>query len=155
MFQLGIKAWKNARDATGFTPEEYARDRGHISYIQMVQDKIDKRVSRAHVSVTIPTTIGTVGKHASRLKSGDQITFDVEKNQLSINQTLSCRQCVQQVQQLAFQPRTNRFLSNRPAMLSLVAIAAVCVCVGLLMKSPPQVACMRPFVWDHVRWGPY
>ncbi|XP_066306187.1 squamosa promoter-binding-like protein 1 isoform X2 [Miscanthus floridulus] len=152
--QLGIKAWKNARDATGFTPEEYARQRGHVSYIQMVQDKIDRRVSRDHVSVTIPTTIDTVGKHASGLKSADQITFGVEK-QPSINQTSSCRQCVQQVQQLAFfHPRTNRFLSNRPAMLSLVAIAAVCVCVGLLMKSPPQVACMRPFLWDHIRWGP-
>ncbi|CAD6231743.1 unnamed protein product [Miscanthus lutarioriparius] len=152
--QLGIKAWKNARDATGFTPEEYARQRGHVSYIQMVQDKIDRRVSRDHVSVTIPTTIDTVGKHASGLKSADQITFGVEKH-LSINQTSGCRQCVQQVQQLAFfHPRTNMFLSNRPAMLSLVAIAAVCVCVGLLMKSPPQVACMRPFLWDDIRWGP-
>ncbi|XP_035822107.1 squamosa promoter-binding-like protein 1 isoform X2 [Zea mays] len=152
--QLGIKAWKNARDATGFTPEEYARKRGHISYIQLVQDKIDRRVSRAHVSVTIPSTIDTAGKHASRLKPADQITFGVEKKQRGMNQTLSCRQCVQQVQQLAFHSRTNRFLSNRPAMLSLVAIAAVCVCVGLIMKSLPQVGGMRPFLWDKIRWGP-
>ncbi|PWZ31551.1 Squamosa promoter-binding-like protein 1 [Zea mays] len=152
--QLGIKAWKNARDATGFTPEEYARKRGHISYIQLVQDKIDRRVSRAHVSVTIASTIDTAGKHASRLKPADQITFGVEKKQRGMNQTLSCRQCVQQVQQLAFHSRTNRFLSNRPAMLSLVAIAAVCVCVGLIMKSLPQVGGMRPFLWDKIRWGP-
>ncbi|AQK89115.1 Squamosa promoter-binding protein-like (SBP domain) transcription factor family protein [Zea mays] len=152
--QLGIKAWKNARDATGFTPEEYAAKRGNISYIQMVQDKIDRRVTRAHVSVTIPSTIDTVGKHGSRMKPADQITFGVEKKQLSINQTLSCRQCVQQAQQLAFHPRTNRFLSNRTAMLSLVSIAAVCVCVGLIMKSLPQVGCMKPFLWDNIRWGP-
>lgn len=153
--QLGIKVWKNARDATGFTPEDYARKSGHISYIQMVQDKIDRRVPRAHVSVSIPSrvaTTDTVGKNASGFKSVDKTTFSVEKGQQSINQTLSCGQCVQQ--QLAYRPRTSRFLSNRPAMLSLVAIAAVCVCVGLLMKSPPQVGSMRPFIWDKIRWGP-
>ncbi|XP_062197112.1 squamosa promoter-binding-like protein 1 [Phragmites australis] len=152
--QLGIKAWKNARDDTGFTPEDYARKRGHISYIQMVQDKIDSRIPKANVSVAIPSgpsTTDTIGKHASRLKSPDQTTFDVEKSQRSIKQPLSCRECVQQ---LVYRPRTNRFLSNRPAMLSLVAIAAVCVCVGLIMKSPPQVGFMRPFIWEHINWGP-
>ncbi|KAJ1283431.1 hypothetical protein BS78_03G128100 [Paspalum vaginatum] len=155
--QLGIKVWKNARDATGFTPEDYARKRGHLSYVQIVQDKIDRRVPKAHVSVSIPSrlsTTDTVGKNASGLKSVDQTTFGVEKRQQSTNQPLSCRQCAQQVQQLAYRPWTNRFLSNRPAMLSLVAIAAVCVCVGLIMKSPPQVGSMKPFLWDKIRWGP-
>uniref|UniRef100_A0A0A9D7Q3 SPL1 n=1 Tax=Arundo donax TaxID=35708 RepID=A0A0A9D7Q3_ARUDO len=68
--QLGIKTWKNARDATGFTPEDYARKRGHISYIQMVQGKIDSRIPKAHVSVAIST---------GQMKSTDQTTFDVEK----------------------------------------------------------------------------
>ncbi|XP_062208953.1 squamosa promoter-binding-like protein 1 isoform X2 [Phragmites australis] len=152
--QLGIKAWKNARDATGFTPEDYARKRGHISYIKMVQDKIDSRIPKAHVSVAIPSgpsTTNAIGKHAIQLKSTDQTTFDVEKGQQSIKQPLSCRQCVQH---LGYHPRTNRFLSNRSAVLSLVAIAAVCVCVGLLMKSPPQVGIMKPFLWDHINWGP-
>ncbi|KAK3164172.1 hypothetical protein QOZ80_1AG0013720 [Eleusine coracana subsp. coracana] len=150
--QMGINVWKNARDATGFTPEDYARKRGFISYIQMVQEKIDQRIPKAHLSVAIagrPCTIDIVGKHTSRLNSTDKITFDVEK--CSIKQPLSCNQCVQQ---LRYRPQTSRFLSNRPAVLSLVAIAAVCVCVGLLMKSPPYVGCMRPFLWEHIKWGP-
>ncbi|GJN32110.1 hypothetical protein PR202_gb20584 [Eleusine coracana subsp. coracana] len=150
--QMGINVWKNARDATGFTPEDYARKRGFISYIQMVQEKIDQRIPKAHLSVAIaggPCTTDIVGKHISRLNSTDKITFDVEK--CSIKQPLSCNQCVQQ---LRYRPQTSRFLSNRPAVLSLVAIAAVCVCVGLLMKSPPYVGCMRPFLWEHIKWGP-
>ncbi|TVU21324.1 hypothetical protein EJB05_30952 [Eragrostis curvula] len=152
--QMGIKVWKSARDATGFTPEDYARKRGFISYIQMVQEKIDRRIPKAHVSVAIasaPSTTNIVGKHPSRLNFTDQTTFDVEKSHCSIKQPVSCNRCVQQ---LRYRPQTSRFLSNRPAMLSLVAIAAVCVCVGLLMKSPPLVACMRPFIWEHIKWGP-
>nr|CAB3472939.1 unnamed protein product [Digitaria exilis] len=153
--QLGIKAWKNARDDTGLTPEDYAQKRGHISYMQMVQDKIDQRLPKAQVSVAIPSrpsATDTVGKHASQMKSTAQTRFDVE-SQRSISQLLSCGQCVRQVQ-LTYGPRTNKFLSTRPAMLSLVAIAAVCVCVGLIMKSPPQVGSMKPFLWDKIRWGP-
>ncbi|RLM93962.1 hypothetical protein C2845_PM08G10800 [Panicum miliaceum] len=155
--QLGIKAWKNARDDTGFTPEDYAQKRGHIFYIQMVQDKIDRRLPKAHVSVAIPSRASapdTVRKHGSQLKSTDQTTFNVEKSPRSISQPLSCRQCVHQDHQLAYRPRTNRFFSTRPAMLSLVAIAAVCVCVGLIMKSPPHVSSMKPFLWEKIRWGP-
>ncbi|KAL6627744.1 hypothetical protein ACP70R_031470 [Stipagrostis hirtigluma subsp. patula] len=152
--QLGIKAWKHAHDANGFTPEDYARKIGHISYIQMIQDKINSRMPRAHVSFVIPSrpsTADTIGKHANQLKYSDQTTFDLEKSRQSMKQPMSCRQCVQQ---LAFRPQTNRFLSNRPVVLSLVAIAAVCVCVGLIMKSPPQVGFMRPFLWRNIRWGP-
>lgn len=147
--------WKTARDDTGLTPEDYAQKRGHISYIQMVQDKIDRRLPKAHVSVAIPSrpsATDTITKHASHLKSTDQTAFDVEKSARSIiNQPLSCGQCVHQ---LAYRPRTNRFFSTRPAMLSLVAIAAVCVCVGLIMKSPPQVSSMKPFLWEKITWGP-
>ncbi|XP_044956142.1 squamosa promoter-binding-like protein 1 isoform X2 [Hordeum vulgare subsp. vulgare] len=147
--QLGIKAWKNARDATGYTPEDYARRRGHTSYIQMVQNKINRGLPAAHVSVSMTTT-GITEEHADagRPKSTDQTIFDVEKS------LPGCRQCVQ-LQHIAYRPCPNRFLSNRPAVLSLVAIATVCVCVGLIMQSPPVVRGMPgPFLWNRLRWGP-
>ena len=123
----------------------------------MVQDKIDRRLPKSHVSVAIPSRPSapdTVRKHGSQLKPTDQTTFNVEKSPRSINQPLSCRLCVHQVHQLAYRPQTTRFFSTRPAMLSLVAIAAVCVCVGLIMKSPPHVNSMKPFLWEKIRWGP-
>ncbi|XP_020160961.1 squamosa promoter-binding-like protein 1 isoform X2 [Aegilops tauschii subsp. strangulata] len=147
--QLGIKTWKNARDATGYTPEDYARRRGHTSYIKMVENKINSRLPAAHVSVAMTTT-GIAEKHTDdgRPRSTEQTVFDVEKS------PPGCRQCVQ-LQHIAYRPCPNRFLSNRPAVLSLVAIAAVCVCVGLIMQSPPVIRGLPgPFLWNHIRWGP-
>ncbi|KAF7100653.1 hypothetical protein CFC21_102140 [Triticum aestivum] len=144
--QLGIKTWKNARDATGYTPEDCARRRGQTSYIQMVQNKINSRLPAAHVSVPMTTT-GTAAE-AGRPRSTDQTVFEFEKS------PPGCRQCVQ-LQHIAYRPCPNRFLSNRPVVLSLVAIAAVCVCVGLIMQSPPVVRGVPgPFLWNHIRWGP-
>ncbi|CAM0881042.1 unnamed protein product [Alopecurus aequalis] len=155
--QIGLKTWKNARDATGYTPEDYARRRGHISYIQMVENKINSRLPEAHVSVSMtssPSTTHTTKKHGDRSKSIDQTAFHVEKSKYNDKQSPSCRQCVQ-LQNIAYHPRPSRFLSNRPAVLSLVAIAAVCVCVGLIMQSPPTVGGLRsPFDWNSMRWGP-
>ncbi|KAM0833435.1 hypothetical protein ACQ4PT_064272 [Festuca glaucescens] len=155
--QLGLKTWKNARDATGYTPEDYARRRGHISYIQMVQNKINSRLPGAHVSVSMtnsPCTTHITEKNVGRPKSINQTAFHVEISRHNDKQSPSCRRCVQ-LQHIAYHPRPNRFLSNRPAVLSLVAIAAVCVCVGLIMQSPPTVGGVRaPFNWNSMRWGP-
>lgn len=154
--QIGLKTWKNARDATGYTPEDYARRRGHISYIQMVQNKINSRLPEAHVSVSMTSNSSTTHiaeKHVGRSKSINQTAFHVEKSKHN-KQSPSCRECVQ-LQHIAYHPRPNRFLSNRPAVLSLVAIAAVCVCVGLIMQSPPTVGGVKgPFDWNSMRWGP-
>uniref|UniRef100_A0ACD5VIG5 Uncharacterized protein n=1 Tax=Avena sativa TaxID=4498 RepID=A0ACD5VIG5_AVESA len=149
--EIGLKTWKNARDATGYTPEDYARKRGHISYIQMVQNKINSRLPEAHVSVSMtssPSTTHITEKHVGRSKSINQTAFHVEKSKNSNKQSPSCRQCVQ-LQHIAYRPHPNRFLSNRPAVLSLLAIAAVCVCIGLIMQSPPTVGGVRgPFDWN-------
>lgn len=152
-----MKTWKNARDATGYTPEDYARRRGHISYIQMVENKINSRLPEAHVSVSMtssPSTTHVTEKHVGRSKSINQTAFHVEKSKHNDKQSPSCRQCVQ-LQHIAYHPRPNRFLSNRPAVLSLVAIAAVCVCVGLIMQSPLTVSGVRgPFDWNSMLSGP-
>jgi hypothetical protein len=43
----------------------------------------------------------------------------------------------------------------RPFVLSMLTVAAVCVCVGVLMKGPPSVSFVQgPFVWESIRYGP-
>jgi len=60
-----------------------------------------------------------------------------------------CKLCDQQ--QLKYRSQT---LLYRPAMLSMMAIATVCLCVTLLLKGPPQVLyVMPPFRWEVVRFG--
>lgn len=48
----------------------------------------------------------------------------------------------------------SKSLPYRPAMLSMVAIAAVCVCVALLFKSCPEVLYVfGPFRWELLKYG--
>ncbi|RDX63790.1 Squamosa promoter-binding-like protein 1, partial [Mucuna pruriens] len=137
---VGIEAWKNARDSTGSTPEDYARLRGHYTYIHLVQKKINKRQGAAHVVVEIPsnTTENSTNQKQNELST----SFEIGKAEVRRGQG-HCKLCVNK-----FSCRTavGKSLVYRPAMLSMVAIAAVCVCVALLFKSSPEVICMfRPF----------
>ncbi|GAA0152189.1 hypothetical protein LIER_10730 [Lithospermum erythrorhizon] len=146
--EVGIEAWKNSRDRTGSTPEDYARLRGHYSYIHLVQRKINKRAPTGHVVVDVPVTIseGTINIKQDEVAS---TAFDITGAQLRSMQR-PCGLCVQKV---AFGYNRRSFL-YRPAMLSMVAIAAVCVCVALLFKSSPEVLYVfRPFRWETLEYG--
>ncbi|CAA3009995.1 squamosa promoter-binding 1 [Olea europaea subsp. europaea] len=142
--KLGIEAWKSARDSTGYTPEDYARLRGHYSYIHLVQKKINKKVSSGHVVVDISGTLSD-GSINQKQNGGVTTGFEIGRN---IRQ--SCRVCDQK---LAY-GIGRRSLVYRPAMLSMVAIAAVCVCVALLFKSSPEVLFVfSPFRWEMLDYG--
>lgn len=62
-----------------------------------------------------------------------------------------CKLCAQQ----QLNKRRANNLLYRPALLSMVAIATVCLCVTLLLKGPPQVLFVqRPFNWESMKFGP-
>ncbi|KAK8548890.1 hypothetical protein V6N13_054343 [Hibiscus sabdariffa] len=55
---------------------------------------------------------------------------------------------------LAYGNSSRTSLVYRPTMLSMVAIAALCVCVALLFKSSPEVLYVfRPFRWELLKYG--
>lgn len=145
--EVAIDAWRNARDSTGFTPEDYARLRGHYSYIHLVQRKIHKKVSSTeHLVIDVP---GAFSSCSMNQKQHDIPTgsFDIAGSRV-LKQ--NCRLCDQK---LVYGNR-NSSLLYRPAMLSMVAIAAVCVCVALLFKSSPEVLdVFRPFRWEMLDYG--
>lgn len=142
---MGIEAWKTSRDSTGFTPEDYARLRGHFSYIHLIQRKINKKsTTEDHVVVNIPVSFSD--REQKEPKSGP-VTSALEITQ--INQ-LPCKLCDHKL----VYGRTRRSVAYRPAMLSMVAIAAVCVCVALLFKSCPEVLYVfQPFRWELLDYG--
>ncbi|XP_042475626.1 squamosa promoter-binding-like protein 12 [Macadamia integrifolia] len=151
---VGIEAWKSARDNTGCTPEDYARLRGHYSYIHLVHRKVNKKSEAGHVILDMPGVLSvcnTSKKQTNGLKLGKVAGFGIDKTQLGVMQQY-CKLCNQQ---LVYYGNSRRLLSYRPAMLSMVAIAAVCVCVALLFKSQPEVLCMLPpFRWELLDYGP-
>ncbi|XP_057810223.1 squamosa promoter-binding-like protein 1 [Salvia miltiorrhiza] len=133
---VGIEAWKSARDSSGLTPHDYACLRGHYSYIHLVQRKLNKKPGKGHVVVDIP---GVLDKKQKVVKYAP---FESEKQ---------CRQCEQK---LVYARRRGSVNIYRPAMVSLVAIAAVCVCTALLFKSSPEVFCsFHPFRWELLKYG--
>ncbi|XP_074267554.1 squamosa promoter-binding-like protein 1 [Silene latifolia] len=137
--KIGVEAWKNARDSTGATPEDYARLRGHYSYIHLVQRKL-KRSARAggeQVVIDIP---------------GESQQVDKVEKQFEIGSVaITCKQCDRK---MGYYGNARTAMVYRPAMLSMVAVAAVCVCVALLFKSMPTVVCLfQPFRWESLNYG--
>ncbi|XP_015572376.1 squamosa promoter-binding-like protein 1 isoform X2 [Ricinus communis] len=145
---VGVEAWKKAHDSTGFTPEGYARLRGHYSYIHLVQKKINKRPAAGHVVLDIP---GTLSECNVNQKQNEGVTASFEVGQPAVRSIQrSCKLCHQKLDY----GTAGRSLLYRPAMLSMVAIAAVCVCVALLFKSCPEVVYVfRPFRWELLDFG--
>lgn len=145
---MGIEAWKNARDSSGSTPEDYARLRGHYSYIHLVQKKINKRPNGGHVVVDI---CGVVPDSNIYQKQNNESTASFEIGQTAVRPTQhNCKLCHQKLGYAT----ASRSLVYKPAMLSMVAIAAVCVCVALLFKSCPEVLYVfRPFRWEMLDYG--
>ncbi|XP_010506733.1 PREDICTED: squamosa promoter-binding-like protein 1 [Camelina sativa] len=142
---VGIKAWKTSRDSTGFTPEDYARLRGHFSYIHLIQRKINKKsATEDHVVVNIPVSFAD--REQKEPKSGP-VTSALEITQIN---ELPCKLCDHKL----VYGTARRSVAYRPAMLSMVAIAAVCVCVALLFKSCPEVLYVfQPFRWELLDYG--
>ncbi|KAJ4849884.1 hypothetical protein Tsubulata_034686 [Turnera subulata] len=147
---VGIEAWKNARDSTGFTPEDYARLRGHYSYIHLIQKKMNKRsAGGGHVVLDIPTTLSDCSANDKIGNEGLVRSLEIARPALRPTQR-NCKLCTQK---LAYGTASRAHL-YRPAMLSMVAIAAVCVCVALLFKSCPEVLYVfRPFRWELLEYG--
>ncbi|KFK37474.1 squamosa promoter binding 1 [Arabis alpina] len=143
---VGIEAWKSSRDSTGFTPEDYARLRGHFSYIHLIQRKINKNsTTEDHVVVNIPACFSDREQKepkSSPIASALEITTQTNP--------LQCKLCDHKL----VYGTTRRSVAYRPAMLSMVAIAAVCVCVALLFKSCPEVLYVfQPFRWELLDYG--
>lgn len=149
--QIGIEAWKSARDNTGATPEDYARMRGHYAYIHLVQRKINRRAASGHVVVDIPGELSVAGARLPKEDVAATASFEIGRSSRSLGLKQSCKMCDQK---MAYYGGRRASMVYRPAMLSMVAIAAVCVCMALMFRGMPNVVCLfRPFRWELLEYG--
>ncbi|KAL3648156.1 Cysteine desulfurase mitochondrial [Castilleja foliolosa] len=147
--KVGVEAWKSAVDSAGFTPEDYARLRGHYTYIHLVQRKINKQAPSGHVVVNIFETIQDSSMNQKQDVEEGVASFEIGKPETKHHLKRPCGVCSQK---LAYRTGS-RTLLYRPAMLSMLAVAAVCVCVALLFKSLPKVYIFCPFSWEMLEYG--
>ncbi|XP_077218276.1 squamosa promoter-binding-like protein 1 [Tasmannia lanceolata] len=143
--QVGIRAWNSVRDQTGFSPQDYASLGGYYSYSQLVQKKINRKSETGHVIIKMPG-----GKQDDHPNSSKPPSFQIDKSELGQIKPY-CKRCSQQ---LVYSNSAKPSRLYRPVMLSMLAVAAVCVCVSVLLKSPPFVQCISsPFRWELVEYG--
>ncbi|KAG2544747.1 hypothetical protein PVAP13_9KG378097 [Panicum virgatum] len=144
---VGISAWSNARDETGFTPEDYARQRGNDAYLNLVHKKIDKHLGKGHVVLGVPSSMCSVIPDGA--KPGDVSLEICRPMSASVPRCLLC------TQQARVYPNSGaRTFLYRPAMLTVMGVAVVCVCVGILLHTFPRVYAAPTFRWELLERGP-
>ncbi|KAJ1292869.1 hypothetical protein BS78_01G023300 [Paspalum vaginatum] len=143
---VGISAWSNARDETGFTPEDYARQRGNDAYLNLVQKKIDKHFGKGHVVLGVPSSMCSV--ITDGVKPGD-VSLEICRPMPA--PVPSCRLCSRQAGVYPNSPA--RSFLYRPAMLTVMGVAVVCVCVGILLHTFPRVYAAPTFRWELLERG--
>lgn len=168
--QAGLQGWKSACDYAGRTPELHARNRGNLSYNELIERKLLSKRSPS-LSITVfdlaqkPAEAGT--ENSNQLAASSQITGsqDARVVELSsfaqrgaLTSTQACRDCRASAMRNPFiNPyRSSRAPSRayRPLMMMMVAVAAVCATVALIFKSAPQLECvMYSLKWEKIMYG--
>lgn len=147
---VGLQSWSTALDSSGQTPHAYALLRNNHSYNRLVERKLaDKKYGQ--VSITI----------SNNEASSDEIATGVNGSHTGLSvlslQKLpqSCAQCMILSNKRVRRISGSRGALYRPYVHSILAIAAVCVCVCLYFHGPPRVGSSGPFKWENVDYGAF
>ncbi|KAE9605245.1 putative transcription factor SBP family [Lupinus albus] len=141
--EIGLKSWESLVDANGQTPHAYAMTRNnHFYNVLVARKRADKQ--RGQVSLTMDNEIEQSSLRIElRQKQG---------NQLKRGQS-SCAKCVMaEIHSYRKVPASRGFI-RRPFIHSMLAVAAVCVCVCLFMRGAPSIGSVAPFRWEKMDYG--
>ncbi|KAK7274181.1 hypothetical protein RIF29_15260 [Crotalaria pallida] len=141
--EIGLNCWETLVDANGQTPHAYAIMRNNHSYnVLVARKRADKQ--RGQVSVTIGEEI-------------EQSSLRIELKRRQNNQPRggqnSCAKCaIAEIHSYRRVP-SSWSLIQRPIIHSMLAVAAVCVCVCLFMRGTPSIGSVAPFRWEKLHYG--
>ncbi|XP_017699940.2 squamosa promoter-binding-like protein 15 [Phoenix dactylifera] len=143
--EIGLNFWDSVRDDSGQSPYMYATMKNNHSYNSLVARKLaDTRNGQVSISVG--------NEDISLHKSW--ITGEEDRPAAQPSQAVSCARCAMAgAGWLGRTPRTRGLLA-RPYVHSMLAIAAVCVCVCLFFRGSPQIGSVAPFKWENLDFGP-
>ncbi|KAH7445710.1 hypothetical protein KP509_01G021200 [Ceratopteris richardii] len=161
--EAGLQGWKSACDHSGQTPEWHARNSGKLSYIQLVEKKLLRRLSPS-VRITVYDMLQSSSMlsndlFASKIESfGSQDIVSLDISSLPKREppssALVCGDC-----RAAAKRHSHRFgkpqsRMHRPLLMMVVAVAAVCATVALLYKTGPMLNVMYSLKWEGIKYGP-
>lgn len=143
--QIGLNSWNSILDDSGQSPYMNASQRNNHSYNRLVSRKLADR-KNGQVSINVGDGISMdeswivgEGEKESRVRA-----FEVR----------SCAKCALMEKARGRRISRTRGLLERPYVHSMLAIAAVCVCVCLFFRGSPQIGSVAPFKWENLDFGP-
>ncbi|XP_020237510.1 squamosa promoter-binding-like protein 14 [Cajanus cajan] len=141
--EIGLKCWESLVDTNGQTPHAYAMMRNNDSYNVQVARKVAER-RRGEISVTIENEIE---------QSSLRVELKKKQSNLIKRGQSSCARCA--VAEIHYNRRVpgSQGLLHRPFIYSMLAVAAVCVCVCLFFRGRPFVGSVAPFSWENLDYG--
>lgn len=138
LLQIGLNCWNSIQDDNGQTPFSYASMRSYHSYNTLVTRKLEDW-KNGQVSITVQT---------------EDTTGETKQCNARPLYARSCAQCAS-IDVGRIRPTVrSRGLLQRPYVHSMLAIAAVCVCVCLFFRGSPDLGCVAPFKWENLDYGP-
>ncbi|KAL9666446.1 hypothetical protein QQ045_000778 [Rhodiola kirilowii] len=143
--ELGLSCWKSQLDESGQSPCAYATLRNNLSYNRLVAQKLaDRRNSQISLSVDENETV-----EQAFVSSGHTASHQFKQ------QAMSCSQCAVAAAARCSRRRVpgSHGMVARPFILSMLAIAAVCVCVCLYFRGHPYTGMDSPFTWEKLDYG--
>ncbi|KAJ6799892.1 squamosa promoter-binding-like protein 15 isoform X2 [Iris pallida] len=143
---IGLNCWNSIQDDNGQSPYMYASLRNNHSYNKLVARKLVDR-KNSQVSIDVGKDEITMDKswtEGGTVKQGGSLAVKVS----------SCAHCVHMEKMHRKRLVLSRGLLARPYVHSMLAIAAVCVCVCLFFRGSPQIGSIAPFKWENLDFGP-
>ncbi|CAM8912595.1 unnamed protein product [Rhodiola kirilowii] len=143
--ELGLSCWESLLDESGHSPCAYATLRNNLSYNRLVARKLaDRRNNQISLSVEENETM----ERAWVEQPSPAITHRPK------HKTASCSQCAIVAARCSRRKLPGSHgLVARPFILSMLAIAAVCVCVCLYFRGYPHTGMVSPFTWEKLDYG--
>lgn len=143
--EIGMNCWSTILDESGQSPCTYALQRNNHHYNQLVSRKLTDR-KNGQVSINVGNEI---------LMDKSWVVGGAEKgNDIRALEVRSCTKCAFMDSTRGKRFARTRGLLERPYVHSMLAIAAVCVCVCLFFRGSPQIGSVAPFKWENLDFGP-
>ncbi|KAJ6336602.1 hypothetical protein OIU76_006474 [Salix suchowensis] len=139
--EIGLSCWNSVLDANGQSPYAYAfMTKNHSCNLLVARKLSDKR--NGQISVAIGNEI-------------EQVAMEQEQRTMSQFQreSKSCAKCASVATKFHGRFPGSRGLLQRPYIHSMLAIAAVCVCVCLFFRGAPDIGLVAPFKWENLDYG--
>ena len=142
----------------GLTPERHAQNKGNVSYLKMVERKIQHKKS-PFVSLIIqeqnPKKKALI---TGGLSDNEDLSAIIELPEVTKNfkpkSNQSCRNCRSTTRRSSSSSGMVHLRMHRPLLLMMVAVAALCATVALFFKTPPHLeSVLYSLKWEGINYG--